>query len=109
MSARIRRNFPLLLLLVNASPQQRQAILATATDDLITAISEIAKNTLKGRIPLTSYQITALKKKKAVVKKLCNKRIAVKTKRKLVAQSGGFIGSLIGITLPLLSGLLSSR
>nr|XP_033799947.1 olfactory receptor 1009-like [Geotrypetes seraphini] len=47
MSSRVKRNQPLLKLLVQASPQHRKAILYTASDDLVAAIAEIALNTLK--------------------------------------------------------------
>lgn len=109
MSNRVKRNLALLKLLLQSSPQQRKAILCSASDDLIAAISEIALNTLKGNIPLTPYQIRVLKKRRGIIKNLSNKRLPLKKKKQLVKQSGGFIGPLLSFALPLITGLLASR
>ena len=109
MSARLRRNLALLKMLVTASPQQRKAILCAASDDLVAAISEIALNTLKGNVPISESQFRVLKKKQQLIKKLSSKRGSIYSKKKLVKQSGGFIGALLGIAIPLITSLLSGK
>lgn len=109
MTARIKRNLPLLKRLVSGSSPQRRIVLQEASDDLIKSIVEIAINTLRGNIPLTKAQLKRLKKEKVVIKKLCNKKQPLKKKRKTVNQKGGFIGSLLGIAIPFLSDLLTAR
>lgn len=108
MSRRVKRNLPLLKLLVQASPQHRRAILNTASNDLVAAIVEIALNTLKGNIPLSQQQIKVLKGKRHAIKSLCDKRLPIKKKKQLVRQSGGFIGPLLSFALPLITGLLTN-
>lgn len=109
MSVRLQRNLALLRTLVVSSPQQRKALLCAASDDLVSAISEIALNTLKGNVPLSTHQMRVLKKKRGIIKKLSNKKLSIKAKKSLVKQSGGFIGSLLSFAVPLLTGLLSNR
>lgn len=109
MSDRLRRNLTLLKMLVTASPQHRKAILCTASDDLVAAISEIALNTLKGNVPISERQFQVLKKKRHIIKKLSNKRTSLVSKKRLVKQSGGFIGALLGIAIPLITSLLSRQ
>ena len=109
MSARLRRNLALLKMLATASPQQRKAILCSASDDLVAAISEIALNTLKGNVPISERQFRLLKKKRQLIKRLSNKRASIVSKKKLVKQSGGFIGSLLGIAIPLITSLLTGN
>ncbi|DAC80299.1 TPA_asm: gasderminX [Terrapene box turtle adintovirus] len=109
MSSCVKRNLGLLKLLSKSSPQQRRAILCSASDDLVAAISEIALNTLKGNVPLTQNQVRVLKKKRTLIKTLCNKRVSLKRKKHLVKQSGGFIGPLLSFAIPLITGLLTNR
>ena len=109
MSECIRRNLPLLKLLIKAPLRQRKAILCAASDDLVTAISEIALNTLKGKIALTPHQVRVLKKKRTLIKTLSNKRVPLRRKKYLVKQSGGFLGPLLGFAVPLITSLLTNK
>lgn len=109
MTARIKRNLPLLKRLVTGSFPPEKNRFTRGLDDLIKSIVEIAINTLRGNIPLTKAQLKRLKKEKVVIKKLCNKKQPLKKKRKTVNQKGGFIGSLLGIAIPFLSDLLTAR
>ena len=109
MSERIRRNLPLLKLLIKTPICQRKAILCAASDDLITALSEIALNTLKVNIALTPQQVRVLKKKHRLIKSLSNKRVPLRRKKHLVKQSGGFLGPLLGFAVPLITSLLTNK
>lgn len=107
MSANIKRNMALLKILIKAGPEQRRAILCGASDSLIAAIAEIALNTLRGNVPLKPEQFKALKKKKTFIRQLSNKKLSLKKKKRLIEQSGGFIGPLLGFAIPLLTSLLT--
>ena len=56
MSAVVKRALPLLKVLVDATPKLKKAIIKHAPTDLVTAISEIVLNLIKGVIKLTSAQ-----------------------------------------------------
>ena len=53
MSAVVRRALPLLKVLADAKPKLKKAIIQHAPTDLVTAISEIVLNLIKGVIKLT--------------------------------------------------------
>ena len=109
MSARVKRNLAVLKHLIKAPPRQRKAILCTASDDLIAAISEIALNTLKGNIPLSPQQVRVLRKKQDLIKRLSNKKVSLRRKKHLVKQSGGFLGPLLSFAIPLITGLFTRQ
>ena len=56
MSAIVRRALPLLKVLVDASPKLKKAIIKHAPPELVTAVSEIVLNLIKGVIKLTPQQ-----------------------------------------------------
>ena len=56
MSAVVKRALPLLKVLVDATPKLKKAIIKHAPTDLVTAISEIVLNLIKGVIKLTAHQ-----------------------------------------------------
>ena len=56
MSAVVRRALPLLKVLVDAKPKLKKAIIKHAPTELVTAISEIVLNLIKGVIKLTASQ-----------------------------------------------------
>lgn len=107
MSACLKRNGALLKLVSRSPPRLRKAILGAAPIDLIKAIGEIALNALKGVIPLSPRQKTVLRRKRSVVKSLSSSKTSLTKKKKLVRQQGGFIGSLLGIALPLITSFLT--
>ncbi|XP_077148125.1 uncharacterized protein LOC143808871 [Ranitomeya variabilis] len=75
MSERLWLNWALSKTLVKVTPAVRKSILRNASNDLITAIGEIALNILKGRIPLKEHQ-------KGILKKWCK---AIRTLNKISA------------------------
>lgn len=109
MSSRVKRNLALLKLLITVPPRQRKAILCSASDDLVAAISEIALNTLKGNIPLSPQQVRVLRKRRTLIKTLGNSKLSLRKKKYLVKQSGGFLGPLLSFAVPLITGLLTKQ
>lgn len=110
MSARVKRNLSLLKQMLDSSPSQRKNIIKDASEDFILTLCEIAINVLKGRMPLNSKQYQKLKKKKAEIRLIANKRICLsKKKKKLLNQSGGFLLPLLSVAVPFITSLIASR
>lgn len=103
---KVKRHVHLLHLLSNANPQQRKAILRTASTEQIKTICEICQNLLSGNIPIAKVQ--KLRSYKKVIRQLADKKIPISKKKKLfINQSGsGFLPLIIPSVLKLLGGLL---
>ena len=108
MSSVVKRALPLLKVLADSNPKLKKAIIQYASPDLVTAISEIALNMLKGIIKLTHQQKQRLSRYKKEFRSLAKKNLSIKKKRKLLVQKGGGAGlaALLPLVIPL---LLSSR
>lgn len=107
MSARLKRNMPLLRALCQAPPSKRKDILENCSTDFLQSFCELSLNLLKGNIPLSGIQYKKLKKQKNFFKLLANKKTNLKTKFKaLRKQSGGFLLPLLGAVIPILGQLL---
>lgn len=70
------------------------------------AVQEVAANTANANIPLKTKEKKKLKKHAHIIKALTKKKLSVKTREKLVSQSGGALGVLIPIVTSLISALL---
>ena len=107
MSARIKRNAPLLRALCNAPPRKRKDILRHSSDDFIHTLCELSLNLLKGNVPLSTCQYKKLKRQKNIIRALACKKTSLKRKRgTLMKQSGGFILPLLSAVVPLFGQLL---
>ena len=107
MSARIRRNLPLLQLVYKSSPSVRRSIISNATQDFISALCEIALNLLKGNIPLNPKQFSQLKKSKTLIRFIADKKNKLLKKKKKINQKGGFLLPLLSAAIPLITGLFN--
>ena len=112
MSSRIERQAPLLQVLAEGHPHVCKAILRGADNDLIKCLSECALNVLKGNIVLNREEKTNLIKYRQKIRKIANKKIALKNKHKIV-QTGGFAAALLAplikpIIAPLAGKLITS-
>ena len=81
MSAVVRRALPLLKVLVDATPKLKKAIIKHAPTDLVTAISEIVLNLIKGVIKLTAHQKKRLSRYKKELLALAKKEGIVREKK----------------------------
>ena len=81
MSAVVKRALPLLETLVNANRKLKKAIIQYASPDLVTAISEIALNMLKGIIKLTPQQKQRLSRYKKEFRSLAKKDLIRKEEK----------------------------
>ena len=89
MSTIVRRALPLLKVLVDASPKLKKAIIKHAPTDLVTAISEIVLNLIKGVIKLTAHQKKRLSRYKKELLALAKKKVSLGKKRKILVQKLG--------------------
>ena len=81
MSAVVKRALPLLQVLVDATPKLKKAIIKHAPPDLVTAISEIVLNLIKGVIKLTAHQKKRLSRHKKELLALAKKEGIVREKK----------------------------
>ena len=91
----------LLQVLRKCPKDARGQIISYLNADGINALSEIVHNVLRIEAPLTEYQKRRLRreytKDKKVLLEIAKKNGTFKKKRKLLKQSGGFLGTLLGI------------
>ena len=106
MSAVVKRALPLFRVLVDATPKLKKAIIKHAPTDLVTAISEIVLNLIKGVIKLTADQKKRLSQYKKELLALAKKKVPLGKKRKILVQKGG---GVVSILVPLALSLLSSK
>ena len=90
-----------LILLANAKPSAAKKIIKNASHNVLKAVSEICLNMLNGVVNLSVSHKKKLKKYRNTMRKLAEKNTSLTARRKLM-QRGGFIGSVLGIGLPLL-------
>ena len=69
-------------------------------------ISECAKNVIKGNVPLSSRQMTQLRRKRYDLRALSKKKTSLRAKRKIL-QKGGFLTALLPPILSVLASLLT--
>lgn len=94
----VRQHYPLLSMLASATPQQRIAILKTASSRQINSICEVCKNVLAGNVPVN---IKKLKKYKKCIRALATKSTSLNHRKKiLINQNGGFLPLILPLILP---------
>ena len=105
MSAVVKRALPLLKVLADAKPKLKKAIIQHAPTELVTAISEIVLNLIKGVIKLTASQKKRLSRYKKDL--LAKKKLSIGKKKKILVQKGG--SAAVSILVPLALSLLSGK
>ena len=107
MSAVVKRALPLLKVLADAKPKLKKAIIQHAPTELVTAISEIVLNLIKGVIKLTASQKKRLSRYKKDLLALAKKKLSIGKKKKILVQKGG--SAAVSILVPLALSLLSGK
>ena len=106
---RLKRNYPFILGLRDGSPGNRKLILKRASSDLIKCLADICENIVNGHIIMPERQKKCLSKHKKIIRRMADKKIGIRQKRKELIQKGGFIQAIIpvvSIVASILSGLL---
>ena len=106
MSAVVKRALPLLKVLADAKPKLKKAIIKHAPTDLVTAISEIVLNLIKGVIKLTADQKRRLSRYMKDLFALAKKKVSQAKKRKILVQKGG---GIVSVLVPLALSVLASK
>jgi hypothetical protein len=86
------------------SKRFKKIILKHCDDDLLKAIIEIVLNVLKGNVDISSKIKLRLRKYKKSMRKLICPQLSLKSKRKVLVQSGGFLSILLPTVI---GGILS--
>jgi len=74
--------------------------------EFVDCVSECAKNVIKGNVPLSSRQMTQLRRKRYDLRALSKKKTSLQAKRKIL-QKGGFLTALLPPILSVLGSLLA--
>lgn len=96
---RLKANKHMLYILKDAKPSLRKELLRKANPEIIKTICEISHNTLKGNSKLSSKGKKILEKYKNKLRILNSSKKSLKSKKKLIIQSGGFLPALLGVVL----------
>ena len=95
----------------NKNAQQKRAIAATLSKSNMNGMGRLWKKILKTKYPLPSKQIKQLIRDKKLIDSFFDSRISLETRRRIVAQEGGFLRFLFPliskVAAPLVGKLLS--
>jgi hypothetical protein len=107
---KLKHHFKELRSICRCKGKRRKLILQRASGDLIRTVAQVAKNAIKGNIPLTSRQKQRLRRHKKTLRALSVNRSSIKNKRKLLIQKGGaLLPLLLGPILSAVAGSIFSR
>jgi hypothetical protein len=103
---RIRSNHHILHALKVASPRLRKAIVENSDKGLVLGIAELVLNVLNGNCKITDASTKRLRKHKGALRRMVDREVALKKKKKLIVQRGGFLIPLLTAALSALPSLL---
>ena len=101
----LRKNGPTLRLLQKAPAPLQKRILDKASPELIRCLCDCAHNVLQGNVEISHHHKRKLKPHK--LRKLADRKVALKTKRRII-QKGGFLPILLSALAPVISGVVGS-
>ena len=104
---RLRKNGPTLHLLQKAPAPLQKRILDKASPELIRCLCDCAHNVLQGNVEISHHHKRKLKSHKTKLRKLADRKVALKTKRRII-QKGGFLPILLSALAPVISGVVGS-
>lgn len=111
LSKQLKEHFFILMSLQAADKRIRQSAMQHASKEMLLAITEIARNIVRGNVPLSTSQFNELNKSGDELNELANRKTST-TRKRAIVQSGGFINLLAGPLLravgPMLAPLLGS-
>ena len=105
MSQRTRKYLPMLKKICKMGDKARRDFVRKCDKEFLYCISECAKNVIKGNVPLSESQKTALRRKKNDLRALSVKKTSLRNRRKII-QKGGFLTALLPPVLTVLGSLL---
>ena len=107
MTKRILKHLELIKTLNHCNSAEKKQLLRSAPSGVVNAICDCIHNVLKGNVPLSQHHKSKLKSKKAILRKLTNRKNKTPTRKKLLIQHGsGFLSSILGPVIKVISGML---
>ena len=103
---RVKTNYHTLQVLKTADPKLRKAIISMCNKEVVHCISKCILNVLSVNIKLTGCDTRKIQKHKAALRKVCDKRVPLSAKKKLIVQRGGFLLHLLSAILPTLASFI---
>lgn len=103
--SRLKRNITIIKSLDSLTPKQFKAVIEHSDKDLIYCLSNVIHNVTTGKIPVKQSTLKKLRKYKKELYKLCEKRLSLKQRKKILVQKGRGIFSIL---LPTIIGTLVS-
>ena len=92
----------------NKNAQQKRAMAATLTKSNMNGIGRLWKKFLNLKYPLPEKQIKQLIRDKKLIDSFFDTRIPLDTRRRIVAQEGGFLGFLLPLITKVAAPLFGS-
>lgn len=108
MKSRFENNKEYLLLLSKCKKKFRNHLILHSDKDQIYSICECLLNIAKGNISIDKNSFEKLKPFKKTFKKVLDKKINLKDKKKLLIQKGGFLSVLIPALISGISSIISA-
>ena len=103
----LRKNGPTLRLLQKAPETLQKCILDKASPVLIRCLCDCAHNVLQRNVEISHHHKRKLKLHKTKLQKLADRKVALKTKQRII-QKGGFLLILLSALTPVISGVVGS-
>ena len=103
---RIKSNYHILQVLRTACLKLPKVIILNCGKKLVNCISEINLNVLNGNLKLSDCNKRKLRKYKALLRKLADKRVPSSAKKRLIKQRGGFLFTPLSAALPIVTNHL---
>ena len=94
-------------LLQKAPALLQKRILDKASSELIRCLFDCAHNVLQGNVNISRHHKQKLKPHKTKLRKLADRKVALKTKQRII-QKGGFLPILLSALAPVISGVLGT-
>lgn len=92
-----------------AKAGRRKTMLRDATDGLILALVDAAKMIIRGEVTMSARHLSNVRRQRGNFERIVKPSTGIANKRR-IAQTGGFIGALLGpllkIGAPIIQGLL---
>ena len=92
----------------NKNAKQKRAIAATLTKSNMNWMGQLWKKFLNSKYPLPQKQIKQLIQDKKLIDSFFDARIPLDTRRRIVAQEGGFLGFLLPLITKVAAPLVGS-
>lgn len=91
------------------SSKKRKELLSKAKNCLFYAISEIARNLIKGNIPLSCSRKRKLQKFKKDIREMAKKTTTLKRRKAIINQRGGFLPGLLIPAITFLANIAADK